>query len=186
MNHADHVRLIASGIPESGGLWADMGAGDGAFTLALRDVAGSNVEIVAVDTNQGALRLLADKVMSIFPDANLHILADDMTGPLELRDLDGIIAANSLHYVDRRRHSSVLRSWRSLLRNDGRLIIVEYDADEGNRWVPFPISFRALTRLATLAGYQAPVQLGMHASHFMNGIYAAKLVPAPGPMDFHD
>ena len=77
---------------------------------------------------------------SIFPDANLHLLARDMTQELELRSLNGIIAANSLHYVERRRQSSVLRNWRRMLRSDGRLIIVEYDADDGNRWVPFPFS----------------------------------------------
>ena len=50
------------------------GVGRWRFTLALRDIAGPDVEIVAVDTNQGALRLLSDK-MRVFPDANLHLLA---------------------------------------------------------------------------------------------------------------
>jgi ubiquinone/menaquinone biosynthesis C-methylase UbiE len=178
MNHADHVRLIAGGITEPGGLWADMGSGDGAFTLALRDIAGPDVEIVAVDTNQGALRLLSDKMYSIFPDANLHLLARDMTQELELRSLNGIIAANSLHYVERRRQSSVLRNWRRMLRSDGRLIIVEYDTDDGNRWVPFPFSLRVLGQLAAASGFSPPELLGRHASHFMNGIYAASLSPS--------
>jgi len=185
MNHADHVRLIASGIPEPGGQWADMGSGDGAFTLALRDVAGSEVEIVAVDTNQGALRLLANKMDSIFPGANVQALPEDMTGQLDLQGLDGIIAANSLHYVDRRRQSLVLRGSRRMLRRDGRLIIVEYDADDGNRWAPFPISLKAINHLAAVAGFQPPVQLGTHPSHFLNGIYAAMLIPSPGPVDLH-
>lgn len=180
MNHADHVRLIAKGIPEPGGLWADMGSGDGAFTMALRDIAGPDVEIIAVDTNQGVLRQLMSKMDSIFPGANLQVLSEDMTGQLALRDLDGIVAANSLHYVERRRQSSVLRSWRRMLRRDGRLIIVEYDADEGNRWVPFPFSQRALEHLAAVAGFKPPVLLGKHPSHFLNGIYAALLVPSAG------
>jgi ubiquinone/menaquinone biosynthesis C-methylase UbiE len=163
-----------------------MGSGDGAFTLALRDVAGPAVEIIAVDTNQGSLRLLKDKMNSIFPAASLDVLATDMTGELDLRNLDGIIAANSLHYVDRRRQSTVLRSWQRMLRRDGRLIIVEYDADDGNRWVPFPISFRALNHLAAIAGFRSPTLLGRHPSHFLNGIYAAMLAPSPGPMDLHD
>lgn len=183
MNHADHVRLIASGVTQPGGRWADMGSGDGAFTLALRDLAGPDIEITCVDTNQGSLRQLVRRVESIFPGTALTMLSADMTSQLDLRNLDGIIAANSLHYVDPRRHSTVLRNWRSMLKPEGRLMLVEYDADEGNRWVPHPISFRALGRLATLAGFRSPVLAGSHPSGFMNSIYAAMLVPAPGAED---
>jgi SAM-dependent methyltransferase len=176
MNHADHVRLLAGGVPGPGGVWADMGAGDGAFTLALRDLAGPEV-------NQGALRQLADRVRGIFPGTRLEAIAADMTGPLTLERLDGIIAANSLHFVDRRKQAGVLREWRDLLRPGGRLIVVEYDADEGNRWVPFPVSFRALQRLAVHAGYEAPGLLASRPSHFLHSIYSAMLQPAQRPFD---
>ena len=35
MNHRDHVNLLRRGVPEPGGVWADLGSGAGAFTLAL-------------------------------------------------------------------------------------------------------------------------------------------------------
>ena len=38
MDHNDHVLLLAKGIPTQGGVWADLGSGAGAFTLALADV----------------------------------------------------------------------------------------------------------------------------------------------------
>ena len=40
MNHADHVALLRLGVHRRGpgAGWADLGAGDGAFTLALVDM----------------------------------------------------------------------------------------------------------------------------------------------------
>ena len=48
MDHADHVRLLRDGVTE-GGTWADLGAGTGAFTLALAELLGPGGEVIAVD-----------------------------------------------------------------------------------------------------------------------------------------
>lgn len=184
MNHADHVRLIAEGITEPGGVWADMGSGNGAFTLALRDIAGPDVRIYAIDSNPGVLRGLIDQIDRIFPDTNLIVQVADMSGQLDLPPLDGIIAANSLHFVEQRKQTGLLREWRSLLKPDGRVIVVEYDAEQGNRWVPHPVSSRALQRIAANAGYQPPRQIGTRESHFLDSIYAALLQPVQRTIDF--
>ena len=55
MNHADHVRLLKNGIVKPGGLWADLGSGAGAFTLALAELIGPTGEIYSVDQDAGAL-----------------------------------------------------------------------------------------------------------------------------------
>jgi ubiquinone/menaquinone biosynthesis C-methylase UbiE len=171
MNHADHVRLIAPGIePNSGGAWADLGAGTGAFTLALRDVAGPGVEIWAVDRDAGALRAAMERQ---FPGTALHPLAGDFTQPLDLPHLDGIVAANAIHYVQDR--VALLRGWRDYLKPGGRLILVEYDADRGNRWVPYPVSFAALPSLARAAGFDRPTLLATYPSRFLDRIYSAAL-----------
>ena len=59
MNHRDHVNLLRRGVPEPGGVWADLGSGAGAFTLALAELVGPGAEIYAVDKDRGALRQLA-------------------------------------------------------------------------------------------------------------------------------
>src|SRR5688572_18745707 len=126
MQHADHVRLIEAGIVAgAGGVWADFGSGSGAFTLALRDVAGPDVEIWSVDRDAGALRSQQSAMERQFPGTRLHLTADDFTRPLALPLLDGIVAANAIHYV--RDRVALLRRWRACLKPGGRLILVEYD-----------------------------------------------------------
>src|SRR5215213_5558800 len=100
MDHRDHVRLIAAGLDAgSGGVWADLGAGTGAFTLALRDIAGPDVEIVAVDRDRHALQSLRANLDRQFPGTRLELRQADFTEPLDLPPLDGILAANAIHYV---------------------------------------------------------------------------------------
>lgn len=43
MNHADHVSLLRPGIPRSAGVWANVGSGTGASTLALADIIGTRL-----------------------------------------------------------------------------------------------------------------------------------------------
>ena len=59
MDHHDHVALIRAGVEGAGPRWLELGAGEGAFTLALADVLGSAAEILAIDRDAGALRRLA-------------------------------------------------------------------------------------------------------------------------------
>ena len=44
MDHSDHVNLLRNGVLP-GGVWADLGAGSGAFTLALAELAGPETTI---------------------------------------------------------------------------------------------------------------------------------------------
>jgi SAM-dependent methyltransferase len=179
VNHEDHVRLIEAGVGrDSGGVWADFGAGTGAFTLALRDVAGPGVEIIAVDQDRGSLRSLRASMDRYFPNTNLLARVDDFSRDLDLPPLDGILAANAIHYVPDREQAALLRRWRGYLKAGGRLIVVEYDTDRGNRWVPYPLSFTTFETLARAAGFTEPEVIGSHPSQFLGGFYAAVTIPA--------
>ena len=177
MNHTDHVRLIAPGVPaNAGGRWADFGAGTGAFTLALRDVAGPDVEIIAVDRDAGDLRELQRSMERSFPGTRLRTLAADFTRPLVIPPLDGILAANSLHYV--RNQVDLLRQWRRYLAPGGRLIVVEYDTDRGNHWVPYALSFETFAEIAQEAGFTAPERIGCQPSRFLGSFFAGLALTA--------
>jgi ubiquinone/menaquinone biosynthesis C-methylase UbiE len=178
MNHDDHVRLIRDGVGrDSGGVWADFGAGSGAFTLALRDLAGSDVEIIAIDRDQPALRRLSAAMNQRFPGTRLRLFAADFTAPLDLPPLDGILAANAIHFVPRQEQVALLGRWREYLKPGGRLVVVEYDAESGNRWVPYPMSYTGFAAGTQEAGFAPPALLATAPSRFLDRMYAAATHP---------
>ena len=172
MDHADHVGLLRAAVAP-GGTWADIGAGTGAFTLALADLLGPRGCIVAVDRDGGALRENAAVVAARFPAIALETVKADLTGPLTLPELDGLVAANSLHFVPRDRQIVVVRSLAAHLRPGGAFVVVEYDADRGNPWVPHPFSYPSWERLAIAAGLTGTRRLGRVPSRFLGAIYSA-------------
>ena len=171
MDHQDHVALLRKGIVQPGGVWADLGAGDGAFTLALAELLGATGTIYAVDRNEGALRRLARAMHVQFPAVMLHAVVGDFERALELPSLDGIVMANSLHFV--RNKAPVLASVRGYLKPGGRLLMVEYSSDKGNMWVPYPFSYATWERMSRESGFAHTEQLATYPSRFLNGIYAA-------------
>jgi ubiquinone/menaquinone biosynthesis C-methylase UbiE len=177
MNHQDHVHLLRKGILERGGVWADLGCGEGAFTLALADLLGPTGTIYAVDKNARALQQLERTMHTMFPTITLHSLASDFTQPLNLPALDGIVMANSLHYV--RKKDALLQRVRGYIRPGGRLLLVEYNADRGgNPWVPYPLSYETWSALADHNGFVQTQLLEKVPSRYLREMYAAvSLVP---------
>ena len=162
MNHADLVSLLKPGVKEKGGRWADLGAGEGAFTLALADLLGPGAVITAVDKDAGALQSIGH---------GIETRVADFTKGLDLHALDGIVMANSLHFV--RNKAPVLQSVRDMLRPDGRLIVVEYSTDRGNPWVPYPFTYPTWVRMAEAAGLQGTEQLHSVPSRYFGSMYSA-------------
>jgi ubiquinone/menaquinone biosynthesis C-methylase UbiE len=171
MDHRDHVRLIREGVEGGGTAWADLGSGTGAFTLALADLLGPGGSIVSVDRDRGALQAQERALREAFPKVALTPVVADFGRPLELPPLDGIVMANSLHFS--RDKLAVLRLVRGYLRPSGRLVLVEYDADRGNPWVPYPLSYGTWQRLAGEAGFGQTRRLATVPSRFLGSIYSA-------------
>jgi ubiquinone/menaquinone biosynthesis C-methylase UbiE len=172
VNHADHVALLARGVTQGeGGAWADLGAGTGAFTLALADLIGPHGVIHAVDRDRAALVELRSAFVSAVPQAELRARTADFTRRLDLSDLDGVVMANSLHFVDDK--VAVLALVRGYLKHGGRLLLVEYDSDRGNDWVPHPLSFETWRDVAAEAGFVETRKLATVPSRFLRQIYSA-------------
>ena len=162
MDHDDLVGLIRGGVEEPGGRWADLGAGEGNFTRALADLLGPAARIVAVDRDSTALRAL---------DGRFETRVADFTRPLDLHDLDGVLMANSLHFV--REKQPVLQAVRDMIKPGGRLVIVEYDADRGNPWVPHPFSYVTWETMAARAGFKNTRLLSTYPSRWLGSMYSA-------------
>jgi len=171
MDHHDHVRLLRDGVQGGGLTWADLGSGHGAFTLALADLLGPSGSIYSVDRDKRALDVQLASIRDAFPNVSVTPLIADFSRPMELPPLDGIVMANSLHFE--RDKAAVLALVRGYLRPGGRLVLVEYDADRGNPWVPYPLSFGTWAKLAEQAGFRDTRRLASMPSRFLGSIYSA-------------
>ncbi|MGE3412722.1 MAG: trans-aconitate 2-methyltransferase [Dehalococcoidia bacterium] len=182
LDHDDHVALLRGAIPAREGpseeprVWADFGAGWGAFTLALADLLGPGAEIHAIDRDAGALRRNAEAMRTRFPEVHAtHHLAD-FTSPRDLErialpPLDGLLMANSLHFQPD--PLAVVRLLRGHLKPGGRILLVEYNIHRGNPAVPHPIPYARWQQLAAEAGLDHTELLATRPSRFLREIYSA-------------
>ena len=152
MRLRDAIDMLAeSGVEALGPtIWADLGCGDGTFTRALADMLTPGSLVHAIDLDGSALRRIpsAHKGVRI----STHC-ADFMKQPWPFAGLDGILMANSLHYVENQ--AGFIRDCESHMKLPRRFLLVEYDVNEANRWVPYPISRTRLTALFEQAGYSS-------------------------------
>lgn len=179
MNHADHVNLLRGARLEPGGRWADLGAGTGAFTLALRELVGPETVIHAVDQDRSSLMDLQRAYARRFGEASsLRILQADLLAIPNVPPLDGVLMANSLHFFKDR--ARLLGQVRGLLKPGGMLLLVEYNVDRGNPWVPYPLSFGTFKSVAIAAGFEEPRLVSTHPSSFLREFYSAAALAAEG------
>src|SRR5580704_11555383 len=74
--------------------WADLGCGTGLFTLALATLLQPGSTIFAIDRQPKVRPQITPNQVRIEP-----VWIDFVKHPLNFHDLDGILMANSLHYV---------------------------------------------------------------------------------------
>ena len=116
-------------------LWLDLGCGAGLFTLALASNLPAGSKIIAIDKDEKALR----KIPATRNDIIIETMAADFIyNSLDVKEVDGILMANSLHYVKDK--ELLLKKLISSMKANGVFLIVEYDRQKGNQWVPYPLT----------------------------------------------
>lgn len=169
MTHDELVALIRGGVlPEPGRVWADFGAGRGAFTRALRDLLPEGATVYAVDRDGAALRGQPPGVQA---------RTGDFTRPLDLPPLDGLLVANALHFVARQQ--AAIARLAGYLKASGRFLVVEYDVSVPRGYIPYPLPPARFERLARLAGLRDPREVGRRVSPSSGTAMVALLATKP-------
>src|SRR3954452_14952900 len=99
MQQSEMVALIRGGVLGPGGTWADLGAGTGNFSWALAELIGPEGTIYAIDRDAKAIRQLVQRIAQADPGATILPQQADLTRPLDLPALDGVLMANALHFI---------------------------------------------------------------------------------------
>lgn len=150
--------------------WADLGCGSGLFTFALAHLLLPESLIYAIDKNPVILDKLPNPKQVTIQQKQI----DFVNEPLMTTNLDGILMANSLHFV--RDKPSFIPKILPCLKETGRLLLVEYDTDIPNPWVPYPTSYQTLKSLFERLGFANIIKLGERPSRYHKGNMYAILV----------
>lgn len=148
--------------------WVDLGCGTGLFTQALAQLLPEGSVIHAVDTNKNALLKLPKlNHCQIVPHA-----LDFEREAWPFHSLDGVLMANALHYVVDKR--PFIKKTQQYLHPSHLLLIIEYERNKPNPWVPYPITYAGLSSLLLEEGYREVGKLGERPSIFgRTPMYAA-------------
>lgn len=82
-----------------------------------------------------------------------------------------LLMANALHFASDA--EGVLRRVVAMLPPAGKLLLVEYDRERGNPWVPYPVPLRRFRALAEEVGLGRPEEIGRRPSRYQGEMYAA-------------
>ncbi len=166
------ITLIKKGVTESkeAQVWADLGAGTGLFTTALSTLLPDGSTIYAIDKDRNAISNI------VIPSHKVilkKIAMDFVNDPLETEHLDGLLMANALHFVNDK--LSFLKKVRQNLKSPAKILIIEYDSEKSNPWVPYPVSYRTLEHLAHDLKNGSIEKIGSTPSKYEANIYSALL-----------
>jgi ubiquinone/menaquinone biosynthesis C-methylase UbiE len=145
--------------------WCDLGCGSGTFTIALAQLLASGSTIHAVDLDPRALGKIPDQHQGV---AIRKVLGDLRSPSLHLPSVDGILMANSLHFIQD-------QHWflRRLLSVTSCFVIVEYERNKPSPWGPYPVGFEKLCQLFSGTGVEHIEKLTTRRSRFGGTMYSA-------------
>lgn len=159
MTHLEAMAFFEGCVRPATAVWADLGAGSGTFSLALSACLGDSGTVHAVDKDPAVLRIEA------LPGGAKIIGHERDFGELDdLPMLDGVLMANALHFAPD--PEGFLSGALSKVKPDGQFVLIEYDREEANPWIPYPVSLARFVRLCASVGLDAPEVVHRRASRY--------------------
>jgi hypothetical protein len=165
MELGEAISLIQTGeiTQDKQTAWADLGCGTGLFTRALASMLYTGSTIHPVDKNMSSFKVNSLPNHVILKTLESDFVRDD----LNLENLDGILMANALHFV--RNKKSFIKKMIPYFRDAPAFLMVEYDTDLPNPWVPYPLSFVRLKKLFTELGFHSVKKINEKKSRYRAG-----------------
>jgi len=126
---------------------ADVGAGEGAFTIPIAHAIAPNGRVVAVDISEAALNKLRDRA-GRETVSNVEVVVGAVDDPhLPAGQFDAVMIHNT--YYEMTEHAAMLAHIRAALKPGGRLVVVE----------PMHDSSRGLTREKQIAPHDIAIEI---------------------------
>jgi len=172
MTQAEAIEMIRSGItatPAQG--WLDLGAGSGVFTKALANQLDGQATVYAVDRQN---QLDVSAIDNPHQARIVSLELDFITHEIPVEAVDGILMANSFHYVKEKK--ILITKLKNILKPKGRFIFIEYDLVTSNQWVPYPINFSSLRSMMMEMGFPSVTKMKERPSVFNRAMMYSALV----------
>jgi ubiquinone/menaquinone biosynthesis C-methylase UbiE len=160
----EHLR-IESKEPQ---LWADLGCGSGLFSRALASLLPQQSKILCIDKAGPGWK--ANETNNVELE---FIKADFSMYEFENGKFDGFMMANSLHYIKNK--PLLIDRLVPALRPNGSIVIVEYDSESPNFWVPYPITYGKLKSLFLNNDINKITKIGEWPSRFGRMMYCCEI-----------
>lgn len=139
--------------------WADLGCGKGMFSFALASLLPVNSRIFCIDKTDYHFPSYTQNGISL----EFHKM-DFTEQSLPGTELDGILMANSLHFLEDRDKEKLIPDLASSLKNDGSFLIIEYDTDQSSWWNPHPVPYSDIRKLFKTVGFTEIKKIGYRPS----------------------
>jgi ubiquinone/menaquinone biosynthesis C-methylase UbiE len=164
--------LLPHCISTPGGVWADLGCGDGIFTTVIQDLIGPDGRVIGVDADARALHRLRERFVRDHPGISVDAITADLRAPIVLPALDGVVFANVLHFMNPEECRDTFRKLVGFVRTGGRAVVVEYNTHSPNAAVPHPLGPESFLMLAANAGLSDGHVVARVSSSFLGEMYA--------------
>ena len=133
--------LLKAGLKNGNAVLLDIGTGSGYLSISASEIMGSDSTIYAVDSHEETIKIL-DSHLSEKEIKNIFAIKADAVNeiPVKRDSVDICLMSNVVHgFVANNEMDKVLRNINSLLKDDGQLIIIDFNKNDTSFGPPLEI-----------------------------------------------